>query len=543
MPTIPRLVVLRALLVVVATAVSVVLMAGGHALWTGTSFLHGWLGLGVESTTRMAMTDEERIAAAALTRGPFSLAVDPHVAFTMRRGATRKILDVPAHMDKWGMRRRVGPTAVDSATRIAVLGDSVAFGVGVEDDQTIAHQLEELLAGTMAAGQPRPVVFTVACPSWNNRNACRYLKNHVARLRPDIVMFMPVGNDIHDSYAINEVGHPSLEFDPALGAGEAHTSTEQWNLLVSLWKRAPTVKQLEIVAAGGPEAVPHVTLSGLSPESKRRWRAIVADIRDLHERLQARGSRLAATFFRHGPYEFLFRMNVGEAVPAVPIVWTVNTQEAYDQLPQDPHPNAEFARALAWYMAEFLLEKGWVPGAGSAPLPPLDERYARRKSRQYELVEVEEILSKFRATWTQFFESRIDLSDCTGFHQIYGAVYADGMVDRNLRAALRCSGQERLQLTIDRLPVKTGLYPLRLAVHINGALVRDIPVPPPAEGDDTESKQARHTLEVVVPERLRTEPFLDINIKASNWVVEQYQGTSRLASFRFQNMSLLAGKR
>ena len=540
LPTISRLLVLRTLLVVVTTAVGVVLMAVGHALWTGTSFLHGWLDLGVESTTRMAMTDEERIAAAALTRGPFSLAVDPHVAFTMRRGATRKVLNATAHMDAWGMRRRVGPAAADSATRIAVLGDSVAFGFGIEDDQTIAHQLEDLLAGTMAAGQPRPVVFTVACPGWNNHNACRYLKNYLARLRPDIVVFMPVGNDINDSYAINEVGQRSLEFDPALGAGEAHTSAEQWNLLISLWQRAPKSKQVQVMAAGGAEAVPHVAKTGLSPESKRRWRAIAEDIRDLHERLRARGSRLAVAFSHHGPYEFLFRFNVGETVPAVPILWTIDTHEPWDRLPEDPHPNPRFARALAWYIAEFLIQKGWVAGAGSTPLPPLAERYANRRSQQYQLAEVEKALSKWRATWTKFFESRIDLSDCTGFHQVYGAVFADGMVDRNLRATLRCSGQGRLRLTIERLPAKTGLYPLRLAVHMNGVLVKEVPVPPPAAADN---KQAKQTLEVVVPEQLRTEPFLDINIKASNWIVEPYQGTSRMASFRFLDMSLLAGQR
>ena len=61
-------------------------------------------------------------------------------------------------------------------------------------------------------------------------------------------------------------------------------------------------------------------------------------------------------------------------------------------------------------------------------------------------------------------------------------------------------------------------------------------MPPP-----TAAGSARQTLEVTVPEQLRTEPFLDINIKATNWIVEQYQGTSRLASFRFLNMALLAG--
>ena len=55
--------------------------------------------------------------------------------------------------------------------------------------------------------------------------------------------------------------------------------------------------------------------------------------------------------------------------------------------------------------------------------------------------------------------------------------------------------------------------------------------------------EAEGRVERALTEPLRTEPFLAINIKASNWIVEPYQGTSRMASFRFLDMSLLAGQR
>ena len=71
---------------------------------------------------------------------------------------------------KQGQRVRLGPKPEEGALRILLLGDSVAFGFGVADDQTFGNHLEELLATLVPDGAPRPVVMTVGCPGWNTRN-------------------------------------------------------------------------------------------------------------------------------------------------------------------------------------------------------------------------------------------------------------------------------------------------------------------------------------------------------------------------------------
>src|SRR5262249_34935256 len=82
--------------------------------------------------------------------------------------------------------------------RIVLLGDSVAFGWGLTAEQGLGPVLERLLAEHRAP-DARPVeVRVVAVPGWNTHNSTRFLLDHWDRLRPDIVLFMPVANALSD---------------------------------------------------------------------------------------------------------------------------------------------------------------------------------------------------------------------------------------------------------------------------------------------------------------------------------------------------------
>ncbi|MCA8956211.1 MAG: SGNH/GDSL hydrolase family protein [Planctomycetes bacterium] len=511
----------RCLLAIGALSVTGLMGLGVLDLVTRSSYLHR--ALSGNAGPRMAMLDEERVAAAAKTVGPFSAPIDPHVGITMKRGARRDLVGTPASMDGFGQRLRVGPEPVAGALRIAVLGDSVAFGFGVADDQTIGHFLEEYLARCCAV---RPVVFTVACPGWNHHNEHRFLKSHLARLRPDVVLLLPIGNDLHDAYTVNEVGHRSLEYDPVRGAVQPHTSAEQYNLMMVHYAQASLQELMKVRAAGGLEAsMPHVVTSGLAPESRRRWVEVVDNVRDLDRCLRARGARLAVGLTVDKGFEAAYRARIGAALPELPFIATFDAIGTADHLATDPHPNARYTRALAWCFAEFLVRQGWLKEVDAGKLPPIPEGFASRRVPARSPEQVRARADEYTAKWRAFFRSEVVVRDTTGFHQVYGAVYGDGVVNRTLLVALRNPGRGVIVMHFDRLRGDSGVYPLRLTARINGVSAGEMEVTPPR------GNELADAFRIAVPASVRDE-FVDLEVRASNWVVEQDQGMSRTASFK-----------
>lgn len=523
-----RPVISRLVLAGTALCLTFVLGVGLIDLFTGHTFLHGAAGSG----PRMVMTDEERVAAAARNKGPYATATDPHVGFTMARGATRKVVDADASFDNFGQRVRVGPPPEAGALRIVVLGDSVAFGFGLANDQTTAHYLEEYLAAAMAKGRPRPVVHTIACPGWTQHNACRFLLNHLSRLRPDIVIFVPVGNDLHDGYTVHEGGHRSLEFDAVRGASEVHSSAEQWTMLMlSNYKSASMATLLRVRAAGGVnQSVAHAVMTGLTPESKRRWGAAVDEMRDLDSRLRLNGCRFAVAFSIYDDYLNMFRARVGRALPEIPLIWSCEQLEKLDQLPTDTHPSARYARLFAWCLARSVLKQGWVDGAEAGQLSKLPEDYTGRVMSPVSLEVAEKRAADQIEVWDGFFESEIIHGDMTGFHQIYGAVHATGMVTRGLWLSLKNPGESKskIRLEMERLTKASGIYPFHLDISVNDTVAGRVEVPAPEKDGEL-----KFSCDFEVPAAHLADRFLDIKIQPSNWVIKKQDDASRLTTFRF----------
>ena len=70
------------------------------------------------------MLDEERLAAAALTPGPYAVDTDPYVAMRLKGGHAVTYVDRVANTDTLGMRKRVSrPGTPEDGPRIAILGD------------------------------------------------------------------------------------------------------------------------------------------------------------------------------------------------------------------------------------------------------------------------------------------------------------------------------------------------------------------------------------------------------------------------------------
>ncbi len=194
-------------LALLGAALLLLLSEGALSLFLGRS----WRGLFARPapvSPALELEREQAIAARA-SEGPYRVPEDPLVSYTLRLESEfpfgENKVSMALRTDELGLRTRVRPAPVpEDALRIVVLGDSVAFGYGLVDEDVLAAQLERLLAAALPA---RPVVCeTVALPSWNCRNAWRFLFDHLQRFRPALVLYLPVDNDLEDSFGVNEAG-------------------------------------------------------------------------------------------------------------------------------------------------------------------------------------------------------------------------------------------------------------------------------------------------------------------------------------------------
>lgn len=540
----PRLLA-RVLLALGAVLLAGLVFEGSHSLLTGRPLLGGNSFL-APSVGRLRLTDAERAAVAVSGAGPFSLSCDPGVAFTMRPDSTYT-LGVPVRIDRYGTRVRLGPEPAPGTKRVVLLGDSVTFGFGVADDETMAHRLERHLAGVTPAGTAAPAVFTLACPGWNVWNCARALCDHLGRLEPDIVVYTPVANDLYDSFATTESGHRAFAFDPAVGMQRPHVNFEAHVALLAA--QAPLLSPVDAVAlrlAGGWDAIPPVSFSGLTPESRRRWQGFCDVIADLDQRLRRRNGAFAVQLCFDDTFELLVASVLGERAPDVPLVPPFSSHSATDRLQGDPHPNALCIDARARVLAAFLLQRGLVAGDVDA-LPPLAPAYRDRVAALGPASDRAAWRREHERGWRQRIGPTIDLTCARGAHQVYGGVEADGMVGRGAWMALDARGAGdgaassdlELTLEVERLPLTSGLYPCNLAIRFGG---RPAHVYALSEPDDATGPP--WTLRVPAPPGSAREPeeeatgCIDVLIEPTNYIVQDHEGRSRLACFRLRRASL-----
>jgi hypothetical protein len=507
---------LRLALLVGGAGGALVLSEGVYSLSTGRSLLSMLLD---RRTGALEMSRERAPTLATRPdRGPWAIDPDPDVGMTMRPNDERLIVGSKTTTDSFGQRIRPGPAVTKRMPRIAVVGDSVAFGYGVADDQTFGHNLELLLAGVVGADSAPPAVFTVACPGWNTRNQVRYLLNHFGRLRPDIVILMPVENDLDDQFRINEEGVRGVAFDPGVAPDRPHVCAEHWVRLCALTaERTPRAEALRRGAHGHiRNSAGYVAETGLTPESRRRWDEVAAVLAELEARLDANGARLLVALRSRNPFETMFDALVRERFPAVPTRTFFAEYGADDSLETDSHPRPEYTRAGAWCLADELLRQGWLTEADPSALAPLSSiapRYASRVVARRADDEVRAAVRDMQSVWSEFLGSEIDFETGVGFHQVYGGLEDECSVGRHVAFALEANGESRLELRLLRVPGVTRIYPLTLTATFNGVASAARSVPAPTPGDEA------LTLTFDVPASVRGTTPVDIQIDSSSWGV------------------------
>ena len=518
----------RVLLAIGATLTIAALFEGTYTLVSGEPsvltrrWLHPRLDAGF---VRMGMLDEERMAAAALTEGPFDEDVDPLVGGRLKAGLDRLLLQATTRTDRWGQRVRAGGRPEPGAQRIVVLGDSVAFGMGVSDGQALGHRLETWLAGAIEQDDPPPAVWTVASPGWNTASQTRFLLNHLERLDPDLVVLMPVENDLDDRYFVNGFGHrEGFVAEPGLPGMGVRDHVKLF--MESYDRRAPLSIKKAHLAAGGRDVIAPALLAGHGPESRRRWGAMFGNLSELRERLTARGARLCIAHVSKDTFAKAYGVRLREAGLDIKRTILVEEQDADDTLGYDVHGNPRFVDLCARIMAGWLIQERWIENA-TRPLPPHEEA-ERRRGTALPAAAASAWLDELLALQLRFAGPTVNLRDATGFHQIYSGIASDGGLGRYALAALRQRDPAKtLRVHVLRLPATDGVYPLSIALHANRTPIGVIEVPAPKAGEELLTFQ-----DVPLPEAFRDQAWIDVGLEASNWIVLEEDGVSRTIACR-----------
>jgi hypothetical protein len=521
----------RGLAVSLATLVlATLLLEGATSLFTGTP-LSARL-LRVDAVVPAAPTLAE---GARLTAGPFARDRDPAVGYRLKSGFRPVFAGVESTTDAYGQRVRPGAPPEPGALRVVLLGDSVAYGFGVRDHEAPGHRLEEHLRAAAAPGAP--AVWTAACPGWSWESSFRYLRNHLARLDPDVVLYVAVANDLDDPTVINEVGWRSMDFDPGPDRPQASCESHL-RLRRTLERHPPRAAIAEVVLAGGPRVIENVLYTGVTPESDRRWRAYAAGLDTLARELADRGTRFAVVLDFDREFQRQAEVRLAHGAPDVPLWGLMAGYTHEDSLPNDGHYNAPVVDELARRTARHLITAGWLPGADAERLPAPAPELGGRPYVPLGPSEREGTLRTYHEEILAFVRDSIDLDLVLGVHQVYGGLYGDGTVGKHVTAALSRPGAARIELEIERLPADAGVYPLELTVAVPDQVAGVVAVPPPV-GED-----ARIVLFVPVPDELREEGVLDVRVTASAWVEEPgppSEPAPRLASFRLRRLALVGG--
>ncbi len=106
-------------------------------------------------------------------------------------GYSGEIAETPIAINSLGFR---GPEPTDPApaTRIVVLGDSVAFGLFVSEEETFARQLQHKLAAANRVAE----VSNVSVPGYDTHQEVAFLEELYPRLRPQHVVLQVCLNDV-----------------------------------------------------------------------------------------------------------------------------------------------------------------------------------------------------------------------------------------------------------------------------------------------------------------------------------------------------------
>lgn len=497
--------------------VALAVVAGAAALWIGSlvvDFARGapreerWTGAG-----HVAVDD------GAERPGFYVVHPDPRVGYVSRPDATYTILDGVVTTDALGLRTRPGPPPADpdEALDVVILGDSVAFGFGLDDDEVLAHRLETLLASRLE----RPVVCrTVATSGWNQRNSIAFLRDHADVLPADVVVAIAVGNDVLDTDGVLTNGLRRWAPDPF----QRHPLVPAYQGLSYPIRRAHKgTPPSELLARAGPSGL----TSMLTDISRRRYADNAALLLELDAWLGSRGGELAVMPFGSDDYAPHLAVALVEAGFDGPLVPLGTTADRAHRLEGDAHPNAATTEAFAIHVARVLAAHGLVDGLDVRDLPEVPAGVAatippHRSHAEWRAASRAVLLAAHAA-----LRPRVDVPSLEGIRQLAGGLNPDGTIQAEIVAVVG-GAPDATAIEVELRPHdRVDALPMTVDVHVDGERVGRVELVEPGRAVVGRWDLAPGE----VPREVRLVP--------SGWVVRERRGVRHVASCELLRVALV----
>lgn len=464
-------------------------------------------------------------------REQFRVHPDPRVGFVLRSGSGFKILESTYSADEYGVRGRPGPPPPEDALRIAILGDSVAFSAGVNDDETLAARLEETLNAARGPSARPVACYTIAVTGWNHRNASAFLLDHFDHYRPDLVVYLPIDNDLTDTYGVFESGNRRVRAD--LLAEEPMLAVSDEPRFLFQYTLAQQVRSGELTDPARPDQLgPHALNADLTRESRRRYDDNAASIERLHDALEGRGVKLALfSYYEDAPgrgYTWVLRERLLGSLTTFAEIPGLVALDPRVTLPNDAHPNAAGHLAFARWIARWLLDAGWVePGEGH-PVPDAPDGIEALRAARRSPQEVRARAAGFRAESLARAQGRIDLRTGQGIEQVYGGLNLDGTIGPRFLAFLRGRGA---RLRVELEPLDPAPVPdVRVSIVIDGADWKTVTLDPAT---------ARQVAEVSLAEG-DDDRVIEVALRARTWTARPVGPRLGIAAARLLSIEIVA---
>jgi len=464
-------------------------------------------------------SEDERKLAAASNPGVLRLHPDPLVGYVLRANSTLDILGGKTTSDELGLRSRPRPMPAGNPLVIAIAGASVPFGFGLSDEDTIANRLEEQLAASRGP-DARPIVCrTVAMTRWSTRSAVSFMLDHIVDLRPDIVVYMSYPNELSDTDVVSESGHRECFPDAASPDPLLHVCAGDNRKLLARLKA-------EAEKAGTAPVQPSdfgldVLNADLSPESTRRYDESAASLLRLARFQASRGKSMIlmpCIEHAHGYYLLSRLRAVFPQFPAAPMLTVLPAEMT---LGYDPHPNAATARVMATLVAQALLDQGLVDRGAGAPLPAVPAEYGKRLAPALTNEKLAAYEGPQHDKELHLLKPEIDFTTGHNVGQVYGGVSENGFVSARTLMLL-APGSGNLQVELEPLPKRPDLYPLDVAVEVDGVRV----------GAVTVTGSGPVSASLPLPPRSHPAAPLEVKLIAPRWVVVRVGDNYEMVAFR-----------
>ncbi|MSR45745.1 MAG: hypothetical protein EXS13_01535 [Planctomycetes bacterium] len=461
----------RILIAVLGPAALLMFAAGGYTLLTGRApralFRRP---LAVPRTPLAVMPPAPELGT---VRGFYQAHVDPLVGYTLRPSTTLTIGGVAVESDELGLRRRAGPAPSARARTLIILGDSLAFGFGLDDASCLGQQLEGLLAharGDEAA--PAWIVRTVAIPGWNWRNAWSFLRDHRDRLAPSIVVFLPIDNDLSDTEGLADRGRRRLV--PDVASSNPWVAISMNRVQERLLALAGRVEAGELSI--GEEQVGLIALNAdLGGEPSRRYDAMARAIGEFDAELGTVSVRFAVASYIDSRFNHALLARVVELRPELPLVPLLRSVEPADVLPDDPHPNSTTVGMLArWLAQELTTTLRWIESV--APITDVPPSFTERRAPRRDAAEFARLAAAARSANVAALRAVIAPPRGEGMNQVVGGLSPAGFMGPRLHALLPRAAP-LIEVALAPIDGRDDLLPLRIQVEIDGAPLGQLELP------------------------------------------------------------------